>query len=197
MADPIKTSYDSILSIGGIEYGIINGNGPLILIKTGKGGSVYGYENKYLDASILINKEFGYPVVCASNPVETTSDTFTDIIEKAAQNEIPIYFIGISDGALQGAQKACRYPNIQKMLLINCPLMINWHRTKEGLTNFCREDVTLVFGSEDPSSRFVPFVSNLTNSNLTVKIIDGEDHLLSKGICGLSEIVMNYLQEHV
>ena len=60
-----------------IDYGIINGKyrNPsshiVVFIKAGLTGSIYGYENKYLQMSENLNRRFGVTVFVASNPEET------------------------------------------------------------------------------------------------------------------------------
>ena len=62
--------FDKIIKDGLIEYGIINGNNTIVLIKSGANGSLYGYNNKYLTIASRINKEYGYTVICSSNPFD-------------------------------------------------------------------------------------------------------------------------------
>lgn len=50
-----------------IEYGIVKGSGCILLIKVGRDGDIYGYENKYLKISKNINEKYGFSIVVASN----------------------------------------------------------------------------------------------------------------------------------
>ena len=54
-----------------------------------------------------------------------------------------VYYMGNSNGGIIGAQFGIKYPQIKRMLLINPPLMINWHRTKEGLNSAKRRGKVL------------------------------------------------------
>ena len=51
-----------------IQYGVVNGSNTIVFIKAGANGSMYGYENKYLQIAKNINKSHGYTVICSSNP---------------------------------------------------------------------------------------------------------------------------------
>ncbi len=79
---------------------------------------------------------------------------------------------------------------MKHMLLLNCPLMINWHRTKAGLMRFTG-DWKMVFGGEDPSARLVPVVSETFPGRM--EVIPGEDHHLSKGVADFTAVVLPYL----
>lgn len=37
-----------------IEYGIVKGSGCILLIKVGRDGDIYGYENKYLKIWLIV-----------------------------------------------------------------------------------------------------------------------------------------------
>ena len=52
----------------GIEYGVILGNEKIVFIKCGLLGSLRGYHDKYLKVAKELNKEYGYTVVCSTNP---------------------------------------------------------------------------------------------------------------------------------
>ena len=54
-----------------IEYGIVKGSGCILLIKVGRDGDIYGYENKYLKISKNINEKYGFSIVVASNLTKT------------------------------------------------------------------------------------------------------------------------------
>ena len=51
-----------------IEYGIVNGNNTIVFIKVGQDGSIFGYQNKYLDIAFELNRKHGYTVIVSSNP---------------------------------------------------------------------------------------------------------------------------------
>ena len=64
------------------------------------------------------------------------------------------------------------------MLLVNLPLMINLHKTKDGIRNY-KGKLTFVFGSKDPSFNYLPLIQDFRN--VDVVIVPGQDHNFSKG----------------
>ena len=56
-----------------VNYGIIEGNNTVLFIKAGQDGSMYGYQNKYLTIANNINKNYGYTVICSSNPLRKSN----------------------------------------------------------------------------------------------------------------------------
>ena len=66
--------FDNIVRSNQIEYGILKGNKTLFYIKTGNGGNIYGYEEKYLTMAKQIHGSYGYSVMVASNPVDITTE---------------------------------------------------------------------------------------------------------------------------
>lgn len=170
------------------NVGYMPGSAKVLFIKTGQCGSIYGYENKYLDLAIEVNEKYGYSVF-----VSATSSDSREAYEKDIQlleqclgtNEYEIYYLGISKGGLIGIWYAADEPRIVKMVSINAPLMINFHgKTLPGIKKLGREKLTMVYGSLDASYKYVPFVEKHTN----VQIIEGADHTLKNSNLSYSEI---------
>lgn len=130
------------------QYGFIHGSKTLVFIKTGRGGSIYGYQDKYVRISHAINDRFGYSVCVSANPPERESDLSEEIAFINQQQQLDdIYFIGVSNGALVGAQQGYRESRIKGMLLINGPLMINWYKTRKGIEAFCGKGYVCFMGN--------------------------------------------------
>ena len=160
------------------EYGVIKGNDKLLLIKTGLGGEIYGYEKKYLKIANAVYERFGYTVIVCSNPSGSEMSLhnlmyFVDFINPDFKE---IYYMGHSNGALIGAWEAYKYPKIKRLLLINGPLNYNFHKTKEGLEKFAGEKATLVYGTEDPSFPFFETIDFIKNDIVKKVELDGIDH---------------------
>ncbi len=159
------------------RYGIIKGSKDVFFIKVGSSGSIYGYQNKYLKMAKRVNYKYGLTVIVASNLADMTlEDDFARL--DSYLKEADIYFMGISNGACQGIQKEFACKQIKRMLLVNTPLMINLHKTKEGIQNY-QGKLTFVFGSKDPSFNYLPLIQDFRNVN--VAIVPGQDHNFSKG----------------
>lgn len=163
------------------RYGIMVGSHNLVLIKTGKGGSIYGYNNKYCRIVNDLRTHYSCSFVVSANSVEEDCDLVAEIdeLENILGSFEEIIFIGISNGALAGAQQAYKCSRIKNMLLINGPLMINWNRTKRGLEAFTGERIRMIYGSEDPSNKFIGLLEFVNSNILEYDIYHGMDHNFS------------------
>lgn len=183
------------------DYGIMDGNSTLLLVKAGNGGPHRGYEDKYLRLADHINRAHGWTVLCASNPQngnKTLEGAMQIVREYAAGRgfeKFQVYYMGFSDGALIGVRCGADYPEIRRMVLVNGPLMMNWHRTKAGILRFFGESATFVYGSLDPSYRYAELIRVLEKKNLRIhlEIADGQDHYFSKNGFDLAELAERYL----
>jgi hypothetical protein len=91
------------------------------------------------------------------------------------REDFEIYYLGVSKGGLIGIWHGCDEPRIVRMVSVNAPLMINYHgKTLPGVKKLGRDRLTMVYGSLDPSYKYVPFVEKHAN----VRILKGEDHNL-------------------
>lgn len=167
-----------------VEYGIVWGNETIVFIKAGAGGSYLGQENKYLRMAKMLHEENGCTVICASNPSShsferSDASLLQDILSAKGQNAA-LYFIGVSNGATQGLLVATRLFPLAHVLLVNMPLMINFHKIKEALS---RTDARLLFvyGERDPSASYIPFLKHAiertsSGARHEVALIKDADH---------------------
>lgn len=196
----IKTTFDNNI----IEYGIINGNNIIIFIKSGKNGTIYGYNNKYFKIANNLNKKYGYTVICSSNPFSNDNNSLDDAINVIKNycndnnlKDYEIYYMGHSNGGIIGAQFGYKYPSIKRMLLINTPLMINYHKTKEGLIKFNQEQLIMIYGNLDPSYRYTQLLDIIPNKKIKYFIIDGQDHHFSKNTFDFKKLPEKYLLKKI
>ena len=167
-----------------VEYGIIEGNSQIVFIKVGAGSNYLGTEEKHLKMARLLNEKLGCTVICASNP---DSDSFrkcdfrllSEYIENCITDEPELYFIGSSNGAYQGLVFATRAFHFKKILLINMPLMLNYHKIKAALDVLSDTKVTFVYGEYDPSYNYLPFLQNRYESKFKILISNRADHTFS------------------
>ena len=73
--------------------------------------------------------------------------------------EIQLYYVGNSNGSTQGLLSATQYFHFRRMVLVNMPLMMNFHKIKEALTRADTE-IRFVYGEKDPSISYIPFLKN-------------------------------------
>jgi pimeloyl-ACP methyl ester carboxylesterase len=167
-----------------IEYGLIYGNNRVIIIKAGAGGSHIGYEEKYLKIARRLYETHGCTVLCLSN---YASDSFergdVAVIRELLAGmggEIQLYYVGNSNGSTQGLLNATQYFDFRRMVLVNMPLMMNFHKIKEALT-VADTEIRFVYGEKDPSISYVPFLRNAGQkegnlAQVEIVTVKGADH---------------------
>ena len=169
--------FDITLSESGIDYGIVKGNEKLVFIKSGRGGTYIGGEEKYLRMARRINSAKGYTVICASNPMEVDISYPIDqgVIESyISQNRFEdpeINLLGSSNGGYQNIFLANRLRSVRKMICINMPLMINFHKTVKAIKELDNIPKTFVYGSLDPSRGYIPYLELQNQKNMEITII--------------------------
>ena len=167
--------YDKVI---GKQFGIIQGEKYLVFIKTGRGGSIEGFENKYLNICSLLFEKYGYTFVVSANPKDSVCDLEEEIkcIDTYVGDYKEIFFVGISNGAFIGAAQCRKIEKIKNAVLINAPLMINFHKIKEGTQKFRGNNMYFLYGEDDPSCRYIEILDSIKNTACKYKIIKGEGH---------------------
>ena len=188
-----RTAFDS-------KYGIVFCANVLVYIKTGNGGNIFGYENKYLKIANRINDELGYAVLVAANPVEEQCNLQREM--KKVFDAFGVYntfddiiYIGFSDGANIGAQQGYLIPEIKRMLLINGPLMINFHKTKRGIVAYENEKIEMVYGTQDPSYKYVELLDSIDSKVLLVNTLENIDHVFTNALSEFEQLIFGFVKE--
>lgn len=165
-----------------VDYGIIFGNENLLFIKGGAGSSCRGCEDKYLKIARRVNVKSGYTVITASNPgpkIETYSLDKILIDNYISQNELKSYslsFFGASNGAYQNIFLASITEKVKKIVCVNMPLMLNFQKSTKALGTLRYTEKIFVYGSLDPSVKFIPHLCAKNIEGLSVKTIKNADH---------------------
>ena len=186
--------YDVVI---GEQFGIVKGKKKLVFIKTGRGGTIYGHGNKYLDLCMELRERYGCSLVVSANPEDSACDLEDEIrqINEHVDNCDEIYYMGISNGALVGAQQCWKNNKIKKALLINGPLMINWYKTKSGAEAFKGEHMRFVYGDRDPSYKYVALLDLIENDACKHIVFKGEGHRFSDS--SLKKVIVSFLDERM
>ena len=163
-----------------VDFGYIKGNNKIVYIKAGMGGSYHGYENKYLKIAHRLNKKCGCSIICVSNPVplpiavdKTILDNF--IKEHGIQNP-QMFFFGHSNGCVKGLELGASGIPFTKMVLVNMPLMLNFHKTVQWIVSMPETYIVTVYGETDPSYRYIPFLETKNLENVEILKVAGADH---------------------
>lgn len=192
-----KEIHSKFEDIAVIDYGIVEGDNIIVFIKSGQNGSLYGYQNKYIKMARRLNEKYGCSVICSSNPFDGNNplDNAMEVIDNYAKrfDDYKIYYLGYSNGALIGAWFGTKYPKIERMALVNGPLMFNYHKTKEGALSFKGERLSFIYGEYDQSIRYIELLESIENNKIKVYIEEGQDHHFSKSDEEFQSIPDKYL----
>lgn len=171
-------NYDVIINK---NIGILKGKDKLIFIKVGLSGSINGFNDKYKKIANLLLEKFGYNVVISSNKInnEFNFSNELELASKYLSNYDEIFFIGISDGARKGIKEIAKNKLVNKALLINMPIMINWLKIKEAIIHFQGDKLKFVYSQFDPSIKYINLIKNIDNNKINLNIINNEVHNLT------------------
>lgn len=164
-----------------VPYAYIKGDTRVVVIKAGLGGDYAGYENKYLQIASILNRKYGVTVICISNPEQNFEgvsdvDILAALMEEEKIKEPEIYFVGVSNGATKGLRLAAQELKIKHLLLVNMPLMVNYHKTVKYISACSETEITLVCSERDPSFNYMPFLELKHFSNLKLIRVPDADH---------------------
>ena len=143
-----------------------------------------------------IYKDFGYTVCVSANPMGedcVLSDEIAELKNRHAGIK-EIHYVGISNGALVGAQQAYQVEEIQRMLLLNGPLMINWHKTKAGVEKFNGDEVAFVYGENDPSYKYFDLLGLIDSKQVKKYSVAGADHNFSNMPKEFQELILFFVR---
>ena len=196
----VCVDYDASLSYRGVNFGLIEGENGLFVVKTGSSGNIYGHEEKYLKLAIHIKDKYATSVIVSDNPLEITPvdnmDATMTVADKYRQDyEISlVYYFGVSKGGQYAAMFAYQYQWVTKWLALNMPLFINWHRSRQGLEQLSQsQQMFLLFGDRDPSYPYAEIVDALKNENIKKIIVPNADHNFSASIEEFIKLPEQYL----
>lgn len=185
----ISLSYDRVIQPPQdykIQYGIIDGNSTILLIKGGQGADIVGYNEKYMKLAFDMNRKYGCTVITASNKEFNGSDSLGPTMrmieeyccEERKFSDYQVFYMGVSNGALLGSWYSFKYPEIKRLLLINTPIKArNYYYVIGGLEASKAEKITLVYGKKDFSYPYVSLINPLfLKENIHYKEVEEADH---------------------
>lgn len=176
------------------------GSNTIFLTIPGVDGSVDGYKDKYLRIAESVQEENKVSVVRISNPF-ITSFHWESNIRKVLDyisinlpsitegNKAEIRVMAHSAGAAVIAQIAWEYPEIKRLLLVNPATKLGLDKMKLGLSMFKGDDITVLFGSLDPSIDDVNGLASIEGRvPINTFVLEGIDHHFS-GTDGLIQFI--------
>ena len=179
-------NFDELYRIGPendcIEYGCIVGSNRIVYIKVGMGGSYIGYEEKYLKMARRLNDNYGCSVICVSNPlphgrsVALDQVIIQDLVKRYNIQNPEMFFFGNSNGCVKGIEMAESGTQFTKMVLVNMPLMEDFHKNVERMKAIPETKIRAVYGEKDPSWKYLPFLELSNLKNVEIVKIPRADH---------------------
>lgn len=187
--------YSKVITEGKIKLGYVFGSDTVLFIKTGQGGTIYGYDGKYVDLAAKVKERYGYSVF-VSETNEDDAKTFEREMQLVKSNydnnSCHIYYLGFSKGGLIGCWYGANDEAIIRLVSVNAPLMVNYYsKTLPGIKRLS-DKLTLVYGTRDPSYKYLPFAEKYAD----VHVIEGADHNLVGSPLGLIDIVEKIVLGH-
>lgn len=149
----------------------------MLFIKGGRGSTYYGYNNKYLDIARTINEKYGLTVAVSSNKLFSNIALKSELqsVFTALNTHYQFLYAGVSSGAVAAIEQAPDIHGFQKFLLINPPFTISLPKIKRSLEAKKDANFNFVFGSKDPTYRFLPLLENVkSQSSINLKIVKGQ-----------------------
>ncbi len=174
----------------GLEYGVINGNCHVVLIKLPRNETIFGYRNKYAKMAKELRNRLDCSVICANNIGDDVSRKYDVKILKKYVELRGFYkpefsFIGICEGASFLLSHMSKCIEFKKMLLVNMPISYKLGETVNLLSNIDRNKLKFVYGDKDPSYRYTPLLKRMYAEVIT---ISGADHYFSDKSCSFIDI---------
>ncbi len=174
-------NYDHTFTQDDIDYGVVRGNHKIVFVKAGLGGDHVGDEGKYLIMARRLRETYGCSVIVSANPYDGRAHIRQnkDVIEQyMAEEQIDspeLFFFGHSNGGVKGLQLACAGVAFRRMILVNMPLMINFHKTKRYISEIPQTGILAVYGEKDPSYPYMPLLEGRAE-NLSAMALPQADH---------------------
>ncbi|MBE6553136.1 MAG: hypothetical protein E7666_02220 [Ruminococcaceae bacterium] len=186
-----------------LDYGILRGSDHIVFIKSGRGGSHVGEEEKYLKMAQRIHAAFGYSVICASNPTNAATDEETDrrmikvYADDAGFSNFSLTLIGSSNGASRILLLATVFSQTRRLLCINMPLMINYHKTAKHLALLPTVEKLFAYGTRDPSCSYLPLLEAKQDPLCRVVRVQNADHTFHGQLDELMALVDSFMHGEI
>jgi len=183
------------------DYFSIEGDKTRALVMLiGMDGTLFEHEERYLRIAEKAHSLYSVSVFAFRNPAsnwDIQGNGFSAVmvtVKKTMDENCEIYFFGFSAGASFAIFNSWEYPEIKRLLLVNPPLMANFHRVCESMRRSAGTS-TLVIGERDPSLTLGRIVLNSkkTSGFSDVIIHPGADHQFTGMTNEFIELPFTYL----
>lgn len=182
------------------QIAIVKGSTTMLFIKGGSGSTYYGYNNKYLDIARTINQKYGLTVAVSSNKLFSVIDLKEELqsVFTALNTHHQVLFARVSSGAVAAIEQSPDIYDLQNILLINPPITISLPKIKRSLEAKKEACFNFVFGSNDPTYRFLPLLDNVkSQSTINLKIVEGADHNFKGMEKEFKELFINFVENNL
>ena len=181
-------------------YHTENSNTALIIF-TGIGGSVDGYNDKYVKIANNIIKKYNTSVFVIA--VESWNAFDSILIE--TKNLVDMYYnelkikdysvslMGTSAGATIILSQNFNWKNVKKVLAINPVIQFNYGKLIDGIKKSTAK-LTVIMGDKDPSYMYLPLIDN-KNKLLSCITLENVNHQFTEHFDLFLELPEKYIFE--
>ena len=192
-------------------YNIVNGSNfkfyqtenskSTLVILTGVGGSVDGYNDKYVKIANNIIKKYNANVFIISieswnvfDSILNEAKYYIDMYYKQLNiKDYSIYLMGTSAGATIILSQNYNWLNVKKVLAINPVIQFNYNKLINGIEK-STAITTVIMGEKDPSFMYLPLIDN-KNKLLSCVTYENVDHQFTEHFDLFLELPEKYLFE--
>lgn len=152
----------------------------VLLVLTGRGGSLSGYGEKYIKIAQRAGREYDFTTCIAAVTEDVWADkekSFDEIFSRTCKAVSKVYIMGVSAGASLALWYAYKYKNVAKVLCVNPVLNVNLPLTVKGMKEFEGEKLYIVSGDCDPSFVWAKMIKSAQKTE--VRILENVDHFFT------------------
>lgn len=181
-----------------IEIDFYEGGRDVLLIFTGLGGTLKGYQNKYERIAKQIMNMYHFSVAVVATPPnawqaleKNLHDAMMFLHDKFQDYNFKVYAMGTSAGANILLCFSYLFPQIKRVLAVNPVLNVNFHWIDRGIKEFTGEQISVISGELDPSSRLIGLLSRYDSVQKIV--LPNIDHVFRDNLDKFIELPNRYL----
>lgn len=200
--EKIKTiPKEEVMKMNPEKFKIYQANSNVgVIIFTGIGGSVDGFENKYAKIAENLKEKHNVSVFIFAveswnqfdSLLKMAMDKICEYYNSLKIEDFSLYAMGVSAGASILASNSFKYSQIKKVLAINPVLQMNYFKLLDGVKAFEGKTI-FVFGENDDSAKYCPLLENENFKNAEIVIVKGADHQFTNNLKEFINLPETYL----
>ncbi len=198
----IKTEpKEEVMKMNPEKFKIYQANSNVgVIIFSGIGGSVDGFENKYAKIAENLKEKHNVSVFIFAveswnqfdSLLKMAMDKICEYYKSLKIEDFSLYAMGVSAGASILASNSFKYSQIKKVLAINPVLQMNYFKLLDGVKSFVGKMI-FIFGENDKSAKYCPLLEKQDFKNVDFVIVKGADHQFTNNLKEFINLPETYL----